>query len=305
MTQTFDCTGRVALVTGASSGIGRRFATILAQAGAAVVLGARRADMLADLEAEITANGGRAKAVAMDVADEGSVIAAFDAAAAAFGPVDTVIANAGMNAPGSALGLDADALDRLLSVNVRGVFLTAREGARRMVAAASQRGRIVLISSITGAWVPSGTAAYAASKAAVNQMGRALANDWAGKGINVNVLAPGYMMTELTDDMWELPMGQKLLARFPRHRIMSASALDPMLLYLASDASAEVTGSVFTIDDGQTFVTTRGTGHRRSGRGIRARRRGALRTRSALRGARAVGGAGRRICAGWRRPRGC
>ncbi|MBN2973345.1 SDR family NAD(P)-dependent oxidoreductase [Roseomonas aeriglobus] len=256
MTAPFDCSGRVALVTGASSGIGRRFATILAQGGAAVVVAARRADMLAELEAEILAAGGRARAVAMDVADETSVIAAFDAAAAAFGPVDTVIANAGMNAPGSALGLDVDALDRLLSVNVRGVFLTAREGARRMVAAGSSehgRGRIVLVSSITGAWVPTGTAAYAASKAAVNQMGRALANDWAGKGINVNVLAPGYMMTELTDDMWELPMGQKLLARFPRRRIMSAAALDPMLLYLASDASAEVTGSVFTIDDGQTL----------------------------------------------------
>ncbi len=256
MTQPFDCTGRVALVTGASSGIGRRFAATLADAGAAVVMGARRVDMLASLEAEIVGSGGRARAVAMDVADETSVIAAFDAAAEAFGPVDTVIANAGVNAPGSALGLDGDALDWLLSVNVRGVFLTAREGARRMVAAGAAdtgRGRIVLISSITGAWVPSGTAAYAASKAAVNQMGRALASDWAGKGINVNVLAPGYMMTELTDTMWELPMGQKLLARFPRHRILSANALDPMLLYLASDASAEVTGSVFTIDDGQTL----------------------------------------------------
>lgn len=252
----FDCSGRVALVTGASSGIGRRFATILAQAGAAVVIGARRVEMLADLERAIVARGGRARAVAMDVEDEKSIVAAFDAGADTFGPVDTVIANAGMNAAGSALGLDAEALDRLLSVNVRGVFLTAREGARRMVAAGSVesgRGRIVLISSITGAWVPAGTAAYAASKAAVNQMGRALANDWAGKGINVNVLAPGYMMTELTDSMWELPMGQKLLQRFPRHRIMSAAALDPMLLYLASDASAEVTGSVFTIDDGQTL----------------------------------------------------
>lgn len=253
---SFDCSGRVALVTGASSGIGRRFATILAAAGAAVVLGARRADMLADVSREITDTGGRAVPVAMDVTDEASIGRAFGAAADTFGPVDTVVANAGMNAPGSALGLAAEALDRLLAVNVSGVFLTAREGARRMVAAGSTEsgsGRIVLISSITGAWVPSGTAAYAASKAAVNQMGRAMANDWAGKGINVNVLAPGYMMTELTDDMWELPMGQKLIARFPRHRVMSAAALDPMLLYLASDASAEVTGSIFTIDDGQTL----------------------------------------------------
>lgn len=256
MTHLFDCSGRIALVTGASSGIGRRFAGLLAARGARVVIAARRTDLLDSLKAEIEDAGGQALAVVMDVADEASVIAAYDTADAAFGPVDTVIANAGMNAAGSALGVSAEAFDRMLSVNVRGTFLTAREGARRMVAAGSaetQRGRIVLISSITGAWVPSGTAGYAATKAAVNQLGRALAKDWAGKGVNVNVLAPGYMATELTDTMWELPMGQKLLAEFPRHRIMSASALDPMLLYLASDASAEVTGSIMTIDDGQTL----------------------------------------------------
>lgn len=256
MKHPFDCTGRVALVTGASSGIGRRFARLLAERGAKVVIAARRTDLLEALKAEIEDAGGQALAVAMDIADEAAVIAAYDAADVAFGAVDTVIANAGMNAAGSALGVEAEAFDRMLSVNVRGTFLTAREGARRMVAAGSaetQRGRIVLISSITGAWVPSGTAGYAATKAAVNQLGRALAKDWAGKGVNVNVLAPGYMATELTDTMWDLPMGQKLLAEFPRHRIMSASALDPMLLYLASDASAEVTGSIMTIDDGQTL----------------------------------------------------
>lgn len=256
MNQPFDCSRRVALITGASSGIGRRFATILASAGASVVIGARRTDLLVDLEQEIAAAGGRAKAVAMDVADEPSVIAAFDAAAEAFGPIDTVVANAGMNVPGSALGLSAEDFDRMTSVNFRGVFLTAREGARRMVAAGSAdsgRGRIILISSVTATWVPSGSVGYAATKAAVNQMGRALAKDWAGKGVNVNVIAPGYMVTEINDEMWDLPMGKKLLANFPRHRVMSVSALDPMLLYLASDASAEVTGSIFTIDDGQTL----------------------------------------------------
>jgi NAD(P)-dependent dehydrogenase (short-subunit alcohol dehydrogenase family) len=192
----------------------------------------------------------------MDVSDEASIVAAFDLAFETFGPVDTVVANAGMNAPGSALGLSADDFDRITTVNYRGVFLTAREGARRMVAAGSPedgRGRVILISSITGAWVPSGSAGYAATKAAVNQLGRALAKDWAGKGINVNVIAPGYMVTEITEDIWDLPSGKKLLAEFPRHRVMSASALDPILLYLASDASAEVTGSIFTIDDGQTL----------------------------------------------------
>jgi len=253
---SFDCSGRVALVTGASSGIGRRFAHILASVGASVVLGARRTALLSSLVEEVEAAGGRATAVELDVACEESIAAAFDSGERAFGPIDTVIANAGMNAPGSAMGIAADAFDQMMAVNLRGVFLTAREGARRMVAAGSsdhRRGRIVLISSITAAWVPSGTAGYAATKAGVNQLGRALAKDWANKGINVNVLAPGYMMTELTDEMWEQPMGQKLLAGFPRHRVMTAGALDPMLLYLASDASAEVTGSIFTIDDGQTL----------------------------------------------------
>ena len=256
MNAIFDCTDRVALVSGASSGIGRRFATSLAQAGASVVLTARRKHLLTSLEEEIISAGGKALAVTMDVGNEASIIDAFDAAAEAFGPVDTVIANAGMNAAGSALGLSADDFDMMTSVNFRGVFLTAREGARRMVAAGSPdtgRGRVVLVSSITGAWVPSGAAGYAATKAAVNQMGRAFAKDWAGKGINVNVLAPGYMVTELNEDMWDLPMGRKLLEQFPRHRVMSAGALDPILLYLASDASSEVTGSIFTIDDGQTL----------------------------------------------------
>jgi NAD(P)-dependent dehydrogenase (short-subunit alcohol dehydrogenase family) len=254
--QAFDCSGRVALVTGASSGIGNRFARILAAAGAAVVLGARRIELLADLEQNIVASGGQAKAVPLDVTDEHSIMSAFDAAEDAFGPVDTVVANAGMNVPGSALGLAVDSFDRISDVNFRGVFLTAREGARRMIAAGapeSGRGRVVLVSSITSAWAPPAAAVYAATKAAVNQLGRALAKDWAGKGVNVNVLAPGYVMTEINEEMWDQPMGKRLLAEFPRHRIMSASALDPMLLYLVSDASAEVTGSVFTIDDGQTL----------------------------------------------------
>lgn len=256
MSLPFDCSGRVALVTGASSGIGKRFAMILAAAGASVVVGARRMELLAKLVDEISEQGGKAKAVVLDVADEASVISMYDVAAKTFGPVDTVVANAGMNAAGSALGISIDAFDQMLAVNVRGVFLTAREGARRMAAAGaaeSGSGRIILISSITGSWVPSRSAGYAATKAAVNQMGRALAKDWAAKGINVNVLAPGYMKTEMTDEMWDMPIGKKLFKNFPRQRIMSAAALDPMLLYLASDASAEITGSVFTIDDGQTL----------------------------------------------------
>lgn len=253
---SFDLTGRVALVTGASSGLGHRFARILAASGARVVIGARRLALLDELRATIEEAGGEALAVAMDVTDEASVIAGYDAAAATFGAVDTVIANAGINLTGSSLGMDIDDFDRTVAVNVRGAFLTVREGARRMVAAGSAShgaGRIVLISSITAHQASVGIAPYCATKAAVVQLGRALAKDWAGKGINVNVLCPGYIATELNADIWDGPLGQKLLDGFSRRRVMPTEALDAMLLYLCSDASAFTTGSVFTVDDGQTL----------------------------------------------------
>jgi NAD(P)-dependent dehydrogenase (short-subunit alcohol dehydrogenase family) len=253
---TFDLSNRVILVTGASSGIGRHFALQMAASGGKVAIAARRADLLDDLRDQITGAGGKAIAVTMDVADETSSIAAFDEVESQLGPVDTVIANAGMNIAGSTLGIGADDFDRVLAVNLRGVFLTAREGARRMIAAGSpetSRGRIILISSITAHHVSAGMAAYSATKAAVLQMGKVMAKDWARKGINVNVLCPGYMRTEINDEMWDMERGKSLLAGFSRQRLMSIAALDPMMLYLASDASAEVTGSVFTIDDGQTL----------------------------------------------------
>lgn len=252
----FDLSGRVALVTGASSGLGRRFAAVLAASGAAVVLAARRVDMLQALEREIADAGGAALAVAMDVADEASVVDAFDRATARFGTVDTVIANAGLNVAGGALGIDVVHFDQMVAVNLRGVFLTVREGARRMIAAGSPDrgdGRITIISSITAHQPGSGIATYCATKAAVAQLGRALAKDWARKGINVNVLCPGYIATDLNADIWNTPGGQGLLASFPRQRVMSPEALDAMILYLSSAASAQVTGSVFTLDDGQTL----------------------------------------------------
>jgi NAD(P)-dependent dehydrogenase (short-subunit alcohol dehydrogenase family) len=253
---SFDLSGRVAFVTGASSGLGRRFATILAKSGAKVVIGARRAALLDRLADEIAAAGGEALPVTVDVGDEASIVAAYDAAAARFGPVDTVIANAGLNVAGSALGLPAASFDQMIAVNLRGVFLTVREGARRMVAAgASDRGhgRIVIISSITAQHPSAGIAPYSATKAAVAQMGRSLAKDWAAKGINVNVLCPGYVATEMNDAIWETPAGRILLDGFARGRVMDESALDAMILYLASNASAQTTGSIFTIDDGQTL----------------------------------------------------
>lgn len=252
----FDLGGRTILVTGASSGLGARFSRILAASGANVVLAARRAALLDELRREIESAGGHAIAVAMDVADEQSTKAAYDAAEAVFGPVDSVVANAGTNVEGLALDLDVAAFDAIYSVNVRGVFLTVREGARRMIAADSRErrhGRIVIISSVTATAVSPGTGPYSASKAAVLQLGRVLARDWANRGINVNIICPGYIETDINAGWFETEGGKKQIGKWPRRRLMSDNSLDAMLLYLASDASSEVTGSVFTIDDGQSL----------------------------------------------------
>lgn len=252
MSQTLQ--GRTVLITGASSGIGARFARIVAGQGAAVVIGARRVERLQALSDEINAAGGRCLAVALDVADEASVIAAYDVAEAAFGPVDGVVANAGIQIEGLAMDLAVEDFDQVFAVNVRGVFLTAREGARRMRAAGiAERGRIVLISSITAKMVTPGVTSYSASKAAVRHMGRLLAREWARSGPNVNNLSPGYIQSELAGDWFETEGGAKQMAKWPRRRMLDEDALDPMLIYLLSDASKGVTGSDFTVDDGQSL----------------------------------------------------
>lgn len=245
---------RTVLVTGASSGIGARFAQILAAEGAAVVLAARRVDRLKSLCAGIVADGGRACAVALDVADEASVIAAFDSAEASFGVVTGVVANAGINVEGRAIDVAIDDWDRLFSINVRGTFLTAREGARRMLAAdCAPEGRIVLISSVTAQMQTSGTAAYSASKAAVTHLGRLLAKEWARTGPNINIMSPGYIRTDLIGDWFDTEGGARQIATWPRRRLLEDDALDSMLLYLLSDESHGVTGSDFVIDDGQSL----------------------------------------------------
>lgn len=251
-----DLSNRVVIVTGASSGLGSHFARAAARSGARVVLAARRAERLADLRAEIEAEGGRAAAVAMDVADEASIVAGFDAAEAAFGPVDSVIANAGVNTPGSALGLPVAEFDALMQVNVRGVFLTAREGARRMIAAGSavrEHGRIVLVGSIGSQRVLPRLAAYSTSKAAVLMMGKALAVEWANKGISVNSILPGYVATELNGEWLESAAGRALIDSFPRKRLMAAADLEPVTLLLCSDAARAITGGGFELDDGQAL----------------------------------------------------
>ena len=251
MSFSFDLTGRTALVTGASSGLGTRFGRILAASGAKVALGARRAERLAALAAEI---GPQAAAVTMDVAREADIIAGFDAAEAAFGgPVDTVIANAGVDGAGMATTISEEDIEQTLAINLKGAILTAREGARRMQAHGVTNGRIVLIASITAFEPSPGLVAYAASKAGVVQAGRTLAREWARSGINVNTVSPGYIRTAINDAWFDTEPGKKQIARFPKRRLMGEEGLDAMILFLCSDASEFVTGTDFILDDGQTL----------------------------------------------------
>jgi len=252
----FDLSGRVALVTGASSGLGAGFAKALAAAGAKVVLAARRADKLAEQVEAIRAAGGEAVAVSMDVTDEASTKAAYDAAGAAFGTVDTIVANAGVATEKVALGLSVEDVDFLLAANVRGVFLTATEGARRLEAAGSrdkENGRIVIIGSITAEKIFPATSVYGATKAAVRHMGKALAREWARRGISVNIIQPGYFESEMPAELFASEAGAKFVASFPRQRLRPPSDLHTPLLMLCSDAARGITGSVITIDDGQTL----------------------------------------------------
>ena len=246
--------GRVALVTGASSGIGAHLARVLALAGASVALCARRSDALADVCREIEQAGGRAVAVTMDVSDEASVVAGFDAAEAAFGTVDTIIANAGITVGGRTVDQPIEEFDRVIAINLRGAFLTAREGARRLLAKpAPERGRVVLIASVTANKVDPGLAAYSASKAGVVQMGKVMAREWSRMGINVNMILPGYIRTDLNRDWFDTEGGAKQVAGFARRRLMEPGDLDEALLFLTSDGARAVTGAVLTIDDAQSL----------------------------------------------------
>ena len=250
MTYSLDLSGRTALITGASSGLGTRFGRILAASGANVALGARRKDRLEALAAEI---GPQAAAIRMDVAREADIIAGFDEADAIFGKVDTVIANAGVDGAGMATTISEDEIANTLAINLKGAILTAREGARRMMAHGITNGRIVLIASITAFEPSPGLVAYAASKAGVVQAGRTLAREWARSGINVNTVSPGYIRTAINDAWFDTEPGKKQIARFPKRRLMGEEGLDAMILFLCSDASEFVTGTDFVLDDGQTL----------------------------------------------------
>lgn len=245
--------GRVALITGASSGLGAHFAERFVAEGARVAIGARRVERVRALAERL---GDAALPLAIDVTDGASIAAAFDAAEARFGTVDTVIANAGQSNAGRATDIGEDALRATVDVNFTGVFLTAREGAKRLIAAGARErghGRVVLIGSITAHMTGQGDSAYAASKAAVAHLGRNLAREWVRAGINVNVIQPGYIRTDINGDWFDTEGGARQIAGWHRRRLMPPTALDDLLLYFASDAAAHVTGAVIDVDDGQSL----------------------------------------------------
>ncbi|NEW99797.1 SDR family NAD(P)-dependent oxidoreductase [Rhodopseudomonas sp. BR0G17] len=249
MDQLFDVSNEVILVTGASQGLGRQFARVLAARGAAIVLAARQIDKLQSLEQEIKDGGGRAVAVLMDVTDLGSMAAALDQAEAAIGPITVLINNAGVATEKLAVDQTEADWDKVIGANLKGAYFLATEVARRMIAR-QQGGNIVNIASVLGQSVLKFVSPYAISKAGIIQATKAMALELASSRIRVNALAPGYIDTDINRELWSTPAGEKLLKSIPQRRVGHESDLDGAILLLASNASRYMTGSVVTVDGG-------------------------------------------------------
>ena len=248
--EMFSLKGRVALVTGASSGLGVQFAKALADNGAAVALVARRADRLKSLKDEIEGKGGRAVAIEADVTDHAAIARAFDAAEKAFGTVTILVNNAGIAHGGRAVEMPPEEWRKVLSTNLDAVFFWAQEAARRLLAAKKQ-GAIVNIASVLGLAVSKGAVAYAAAKAGVVQVTKALAVELAFKGVRVNAIAPGWFVTEMNDDYLSGEAGTAIKREIPMGRFGNPGDLDGALLLLVSDAGGYITGATIVVDGGQ------------------------------------------------------
>ena len=246
---SFDLRGQAALVTGASSGIGRHLADLLAAAGARVALAARRADRLAEAAREIEAAGGRCLPIALDVTRSDSVAAAVAAAESELGPLTILVNNAGVTVAKPVLQHTEEEWDYVLDTNLKGAWLMAREFAQHLVDR-GRPGRIVNIASVLGlrtiAWVPS----YSAAKAGLIHLTHVLAMELARYGILVNAIAPGYVETDFNRDFLRSEAGKKLEARIPLRRVGRPDDLDGAMLLLASSAGAYITGAVIAVDGG-------------------------------------------------------
>ncbi len=257
MAYSLDLSGRVALVTGASGGLGAQFAKTLSRAGAAVVLASRRMDKLKDLRAHIEAKGGAAHVVELDVTDHASIKSAVAHAETEVGPIDVLINNSGVSTTQRLQDVAEEDYDFIFNTNVKGAFFVAQEVGKRMLArsrGAAPGGfagaRIINIASMAGLRVLPQIGVYCMSKAAVIQMTKAMALEWGKYGINVNAICPGYIDTEINHHHWETEQGKKLVQMLPRKRVGKPEDLDALLVMLASPQSHFVNGAVIAADDG-------------------------------------------------------
>ncbi len=254
MSHHIDLSSKVALVTGASSGLGEQFARVLAAQGAKVVLASRRVERLKELRAEIEADGGSAEVVPLDVTDLASIKAAVAKAETEAGPIDILVNNSGVSSTGRISEISPQDYDFIFNTNTKGAFFVAQEVGKRMLARnkidPTRQARIINIASMAGLKVLSKIGVYCMSKAAVVQMTKAMALEWGPSNINVTAICPGYIRTEINEAHWASDSGQKLIQMLPRKRVAQPAALDGLLLYLASDSSYFVNGSVIAADDG-------------------------------------------------------
>ncbi len=257
MSYSIDLSGRVALVTGASGGLGAQFARTLAKAGAGVVLASRRLEKLKDLRARIEGDGGDAHVVECDVTDVHSIRAAVAHAETEMGSIDILVNNSGVSTTQLIQDVSEKDYDFVFDTNVRGAFFVAQEVGKRMLARARGAapgsftgGRIINIASMAGLRALPQIGVYCMSKAAVIQMTRAMALEWGRHGINVNAICPGYIDTEINHHHWQTEKGRKLIDMLPRKRVGEPADLDAVLMMLASDQSHFVNGAVIAADDG-------------------------------------------------------
>ena len=257
MAYSIDLSGRVALVTGASSGLGAQFARTLARAGAGVVLASRRLEKLKELRARIEGEGGDAHVVELDLTDHDSIKAAVAHAETEMGSIDILVNNSGVSTTQRIQDVTLEDYDFIFDTNVKGAFFVAQEVGKRMLARSRGAapgsftgGRIINIASMAGLKVLPQIGAYCMSKAAVVQMTRAMALEWGRFGINVNALCPGYIDTEINHSHWQTEQGQKLISMLPRKRVGQPQDLDALIVMLASDQSHFVNGAVIAADDG-------------------------------------------------------
>jgi NAD(P)-dependent dehydrogenase (short-subunit alcohol dehydrogenase family) len=257
MAYSMDLSGRVALVTGASSGLGEQFARTLSTAGAAVILAGRRVEKLKELRARIDGDGGDAHVFELDVTNQESIKSAVAHAETEVGSIDILVNNSGVSTTQRLQDVTESDFDFMFDTNIKGAFFMAQEVGKRMLARAQGAapgsftgGRIINVASMAGLRVLPKIGVYAMTKAAMIQMTKAMALEWGKYGINVNAICPGYIDTEINHHHWQTDAGQKLLQMLPRKRVGQPQDLDALLVMLCSDQSHFINGAVISADDG-------------------------------------------------------